>query len=89
MRRGWVSLHRAHACFRSDGEPYGRENFEWTDANIPAAEVEWLRSDLEKMPHKTIAFIHQRLDVEGPYGVKNAAAVRRVLEKSGKVLVVR
>jgi predicted phosphodiesterase len=76
------------ACFRSDGEPYGRKNFEWTDANIPAAEVEWLGSDLEKTPHKTVAFIHQRLDVEGSYGVKNAAEVRRVLEKSGKVLAV-
>ncbi len=76
------------ACFRSDGEPYGRKNFKWTDANIPAAEVEWLKADLEKTPHKTISFIHQRLDVEGPYGVKNAAEVRRVLEKSGKVLAV-
>ena len=27
---------------------------------------------LEKTPHKTMAFIHQRLDVEGHYGVKNA-----------------
>ena len=76
------------ACFRSDGKPYGRKNFNWTDANIPAAETEWLKADLEKTPHKTIAFIHQRLDVEGHYGVKNAAGVRRVLEKSGKVLAV-
>jgi alkaline phosphatase len=76
------------ACFRSDGDPYGRKNFTWTDANIPIVEVEWLKSDLEKTPHKTVAFIHQRLDVEGHYGVKNAAAVRRVLEKSGKVLAV-
>lgn len=76
------------ACFRSDGEPYGRKNSNWTDANIPAAEIEWLRADLEKTPHKTIAFIHQRLDVEGHYGVKNAAEVRRVLEESGNVLAV-
>ena len=29
------------SCFRSDGQPYGRKNFEWTDPNIPAAEVDW------------------------------------------------
>jgi len=76
------------ACFRSDGEPYGRKNFNWTDANIPAAEIEWLKADLEKTRHKAIAFVHQRLDVEGHYGVKNAAEVRRVLEQSDKVLAV-
>ena len=29
------------SCFRSDGEPYGRKNSKWNDANLPAAEVEW------------------------------------------------
>lgn len=52
------------ACFRCDGQPYGRENFHWTDANVPAAEVHWLRADLEKTPQRTIVFVHQRLDVE-------------------------
>jgi alkaline phosphatase len=76
------------ACFRNDGEPYGRNNFNWTDSNIPVAEIEWLKADLEKATHQTIAFVHQRLDVEGHYGVKNAAEVRRVLEQSGNVLAV-
>ena len=31
------------ACFRSDGQPYGRKNFEWTDPNIPADQLEWLK----------------------------------------------
>jgi alkaline phosphatase len=76
------------ACFRSDGTPYGRKNFEWTDANLPAAELDWLQTDLKKTPHKTIVFIHQRLDVDDHYGVKNAAEVRRILEQSGRVLAV-
>jgi alkaline phosphatase len=76
------------ACFRSDGEPYGRKNFNWTDSHIPAAEIEWLKADLEKTPNETIAFVHQRLDVEGHYAVKNAVEVRRVLEQSGNVLAV-
>ncbi|WP_165247468.1 metallophosphoesterase family protein [Paludisphaera soli] len=76
------------ACFRGDGEPYGRKNFEWTDANIPAHEIRWLRDDLAATSKPTIVFAHQRLDVEGPHTVKNAAEVRAVLESSGRVRAV-
>lgn len=76
------------ACFRSDGEPYGRKNFKWTDPNIPKDQVEWLQADLKEASGKTIVFVHQRLDVSNHYGVKNAAQVRKVLEESGKVLAV-
>ena len=76
------------SCFRSDGEPYGRKNFQWTDPNIPAAELEWLKADLKITSKKTVVFAHQRLDVSNHYGVKNAADVRKVLEQSGKVLAV-
>lgn len=76
------------SCFRSDGQPYGRRNFQWTDPNIPEQEVEWLRADLQKTSNKTIVFAHQRLDVSNHYGVKNAVAVRTVLEQSDKVLAV-
>jgi alkaline phosphatase len=76
------------SCFRSDGEPYGRKNFKWTDPNIPSAELEWLAADLNETTKKTVVFAHQRLDVSNDYGVKNAAEVRNVLEESGKVLAV-
>ena len=76
------------SCFRSDGAAYGRKNFHWTDPNIPAAEVEWLKSDLKSTAKKTVVFAHQRLDVSNHYGVKNCAEVRQVLEESGKVLAV-
>ena len=76
------------ACFRNDGQPYGRKNFEWTDPNIPMNELEWLQHDLATTAKQTIVFAHQRLDVSNEYGVKNAAAVRRVLQQSGKVLAV-
>ena len=76
------------ACFRSDGTPYGRKNFQWTDTKIPDAEVEWLKADLKKNPQKTIVFVHQRLDVGTDYGVKNSAEIRRILEQSGKVVAV-
>lgn len=73
------------SCYRSDGQPYGRKNFVWTDPNIPAAELEWLEADLEQTKKKTVVFAHQRLDVSSQHGVKNAVDVRKVLEASGKV----
>lgn len=76
------------ACFNSDGKPYGRKNFVWTDPNIPEDQVEWLKADLNQASGKAIVFVHQRLDVSNHYGVKNAPQVRKVLEESGKVLAV-
>jgi alkaline phosphatase len=95
QQRSYYSFDRGNfhfvvldACFRSDGEPYGRKNFVWTDANIPSAELEWLAADLKATQKKTLVFAHQRLDVATNYGVKNGVEVRKVLEKSGKVLAV-
>lgn len=76
------------ACFRSDGTPYGRKNFQTVDTNVPAAELDWLRQDLKTAASKTIVFVHQRLDVSSAVGVRNAKDVRQVLEESGKVLAV-
>jgi alkaline phosphatase len=84
--RGGFHFVVLDSCFRSDGQPYGRKNFKWTDANIPAAEIEWLRGDLEAGDKPVIVFAHQRLDVSNNYGVKNHAEVRKVLEASGRVL---
>jgi predicted phosphodiesterase len=76
------------ACYRSDGKPYGRKNSKWNDANIPAAELDWLKQDLKAAKGKVIVFVHQRLDVTNDYRIQNAPAVRKLLEESGKVLAV-
>lgn len=76
------------SCFRSDGQPYGRRNFKWTDANVSVAELEWLKADLQANTRPVIVFAHQRLDVSNNHGVKNNADVRKILESSGKVLAV-
>jgi hypothetical protein len=76
------------ACFTSDGTPYGRENFDWKDANIPPAQLEWLRSDLAATALPTLVFAHQRLDEAAPHSVRNAAAVREILAQSSRVLAV-
>lgn len=58
------------ACFREDGEPYGRNNFTWTDSNIPAEQLDWLRKDLAASDTTTIVFAHQRLDPTDSHSVK-------------------
>lgn len=95
QRRSYYSFDRQgihfvvlDACFRADGQPYGRKNFQWTDANVPAAELEWLQADLQGTDKPTVVFAHQRLDVANNHGVKNQAQVRQILEASGKVLAV-
>lgn len=76
------------ACYRGDGQPYGRKNSKWNDANIPRAEVEWLQADLKQAAGQVVVFAHQRLDVSTDHGVKNCEAIRKILEASGRVLAV-
>ena len=76
------------ACFTSDGTPYGRGNFDWKDANVPPAQLEWLRADLAANAKPTVVFAHQRLDKANVLSVRNAEAVREILEQSNRVLAV-
>lgn len=76
------------ACFREDGTSYERKNFNWQDSNLPKAELAWLESALGKASGPVIIFAHQRLDMDKAHAVRNAAQVRSLLEKSGKVLAV-
>jgi alkaline phosphatase len=76
------------ACYRQDATPYERKNFSWTDANIPPAELDWLRLELAKASNPVVVFAHQRLDASPSHSVRNAQAVRAELEKSGRVLAV-
>lgn len=75
-------------CFRSDGVPYGRKNFVWTDSFLPDEELAWLKEDLTGADTPTMVFTHQRLDVSNNYGIHNCETVRKVLQESGRVLAV-
>jgi len=86
--RGGFHFVVLDSCFRSDGTPYERKNFRWTDANIPPAELEWLAADLKSTRLPVIVFAHQRLDVHNNHGVRNCQRVREILESSGKVRTV-
>ena len=78
------------ANFRADSTPYDRGNFDWKDTNIPTAEVNWLENELKVSDKPVIIFVHQLLEIveEGPYGIRNQAEIRRLLESSGKVVTV-
>jgi predicted phosphodiesterase len=76
------------ANYKADGSDYDHGNFDWTDAAIPAQELDWLRRNLATSRGPAIIFIHQLLDGTGPIYVKNASEVREILQASGKVLAV-
>ena len=88
FRRAGIHLIVLDACFRHDGVPYGRKNFQWTDTNIPPEELEWLAAELATGEEPVVVFAHQRLDVTDNHGVRNNAVVREQLERSGRVLAV-
>ena len=76
------------ANYKTDGTDYNHGNFDWTDANIPSQESNWLRQELAAAHGPTIVFIHQLLDGTGSVYVNNAADIRQILEQSGKVTAV-
>ena len=62
----------------------------WVDTIIPPQEMDWLKEDLKKTDKPVLVFSHQTLDRvdEQDHNIKNASAVRALLEQSGKVLAV-
>lgn len=76
------------ANYKADGSDYDHGNFDWTDSNIPAEELSWLRRDLTSTALPVIVFVHQQLDGDDDHCVKNAARVRQILQESNRVLAV-
>ena len=85
---GGVRIVVLDASHKSDGTDYDHGNFDWSDSNIDAPQRAWLAKTLAASAEPAIVFVHQQLDGSGAYYVKNAAEVREVLEKSGKVIAV-
>ena len=75
------------ANFKSDGKAYNHGNFHWKDANIPPAEVEWLKKDLASTELPVICFSHQELNGGGS-PINNAEDVRKILAEKGSTLAV-
>jgi alkaline phosphatase len=94
-RKTWYAFQKAgyhfivlDACFDSAGVSYEKGNFDWSDANIPASELKWLDSELSGTKSPVILFVHQLLYGTSKTTVKNAAAVRAILEKHRNVTAV-
>ncbi|WP_321493618.1 metallophosphoesterase [uncultured Desulfobacter sp.] len=62
----------------------------WKDTFVPPQELSWLEKDLSATALPTVIFTHQVLDRvdDQDHTIKNASAVRKILEDSGKVLAV-
>ena len=98
--QGGVHFIVLDASFTSAGNAYSGVpgaagyGYQWSDANIPAAELAWLKADLAATKLPTIVFTHQLLNpqeqvdaaFDPAHSIKNAADVRSILEKSGLVL---
>jgi len=78
------------ANYNADGSDYDSGNFDWKEAYIPQAQLEWLSEELST-EQPVIVFLHQLLDLtqEQHYVcVNNALEVIDLLEKSNRVLAV-
>ena len=76
------------SCYRPDGEPYCRGDFDWRGAYLPPEQIAFLREALAAAPGPCVPILHHQLDAEDDTRVANADEVRRVLETSGKVRCV-
>jgi len=76
--------------YTKDGKDFDHGTYQWESPWIAAKEMKWLKEDLDVDPLPTIIFVHQLIDdsKEMKRSVQNAAAVRKILEHSGKVLAV-
>ncbi len=90
FERGGVKFVVLDACHTSAMEDYRPGNWDWRDANVPPAQLAWLERELASAAGPAVVFCHQCLDpgADANHLVRNAAAVRTVLERSGKVRAV-
>ena len=81
------------ANFNAGLSPYCRGNFDWTSAQIPPQQLEWLEAELKAHTGEpTLIFLHQLLDyfsgVNKNVCVSNAADIVAILESHPQVLAV-
>lgn len=78
------------ANYNADGTPYRQFDIDWKCCMLPQAELLWLAEALRRSTKPCVVFLHQNLDpaVQKDHILRNAGAVRAVLEQSGKVEAV-
>lgn len=87
---GKVTFIVLDANYTSKMEDYSPGNFDFRDSNVPPDQVEWLKGVLASAPGPVIVFAHELIDPACPdvFRIKNAAELRAIFEKSGKVRAV-
>ena len=85
---GGVRFLVTDANYLRDGRSYDHGNYDWREYNVPPAEMDWLRLELQAATEPVIILAHQPFDGAGDAHFDNRAEVRGVLENSGKVLAV-
>ena len=102
FNQGGVHFVVLDAGFKANGADYSGvpsdpgAAYNWADANIPAAEIDWLKADLQANKLPVIVLGHQYLNpaeqvdplFDPAHSVKNAAEVRSLLENNAQVLAV-
>ncbi|MBD0404929.1 metallophosphoesterase [Flammeovirga sp. EKP202] len=80
------------ANYFEDGTDHDKGNFHWEDVHIPKHQQEWLKKDLAQTNYPTLVFIHHTLhpmnEEDGKYYPTEHKEVRKILEESGKVMIV-
>ena len=74
-------------CFTDDGSDegigYRRGNYKWKNSYLPLSQIEYLKKESAGV-EKVILFTHQNLDDrDNPHCIRNAEAVRAVIESCG------
>lgn len=74
----WLALD---CCCTQDGRSYDGLNFDWTDAALPEAQLDWLEKKLSGAGRPVVILSHQPLtgDLSDPHTIRNRDAVQRVI----------
>lgn len=78
------------ASYRSDYRRFDIAGVEWKDSNLPPFQLEFLKRGLMESDKPCIVLLHECLDSDvcPNHRVKNAEAIRSILEESQKVNLV-
>lgn len=78
------------ANYRSNMVRFDTAGVDWTDANLPPHQVEFLRAELNNTTMQCIVLVHENLDpcVDKMHIIKNAEQIREIIKDSHRVALV-
>jgi len=90
VQAGGVAFIVLDANYRSDMRRFDRAGVEWTDANLPPEQMEFLRHALESSSSDCIILIHENLDpaIDSSHRVNNAGEISALLSGYPRVKMV-